>query len=373
MIDALRSRRLGRLGRVALSLVFLTTAAGAAGCRSDPPGGEAAGDPAGSGAESGSEVVASVRVVPAQRESISEVRHLIGRGVLPEGAGVTVSAPFDCRVERLPVRPDAEVEPDALLAEVEPTPAARAELDVAAVQVDSASDQLEAEQALFDRRLTTNDAVLAAQGDLAAARARLRALRRSGVDGHAAELRAPQGGRVRDLTASEGAWLTTGEPLMRLVGPDEVEALVGLEPADARRVTVGDTIALTALDGSFEAVAGEVTAVAPRVDPSTGTIGVHVAVPEETPILDGQPIQAELSFPAEAHQVVPHAALVPREAGFVVFALEDGDHVREVPVVVAFEVGDRAALDTPALPDGTPVVVEGDYSLADGMRVRVRP
>jgi hypothetical protein len=56
-----------------------------------------------------------------------------------------------------------------------------------------------------------------------------------------------------------------------------------------------------------------------------------------------------------------------------VFALEGADRVREVQVTVAFEVGDRAALDAPALTDGTPVVMEGDYSLADGMRVRVRP
>jgi RND family efflux transporter MFP subunit len=312
-------------------------------------------------------------VVPAQLESISEVRHLIGRGVLPEGAGVTVSAPFDCQVVRLLVSPDTEVEPDALLAEVEPTPAARAEIDVASVQVDSAADQLEAVQAAFDRRLTTNDAVLRAQGELATARARLRALRRSGVDGHAAELDAPEGGLVRDLTASEGTWLATGAPLLRLVRPDEIEALVGLEPRDTGRVRIGDTISLTALNGAFTAVAGEVTAVATQVDPSTGTIGVHVAVPAGTPVLDGQPIEGEVSFPAEPHLIVPHAALVPREAGFAVFALEGADRVREVQVTVAFEVGDRAALDAPALTDGTPVVMEGDYSLADGMRVRVRP
>lgn len=194
------------------------------------------------------------------------------------------------------------------------------------------------------------------------------------------ELRAPFAGVVAHVLAAVGEPVDgSGKPLVELADTSELEVHARFSPEAAARLRPG-TPARIEVQGGGEGVPARLVAIAPVIDPATGTVTarVRVANPQGALRVGGVArVRVTLAIHAGA-LVVPRAALVPLDQetsrqGARALAVErigaDGLAKRVAVQVVASD-GDRVQVQG-ELAAGDAIAVDGAYALPDGTRVRV--
>ena len=331
--------------------------------------GEAA---AGGSAAPPAEVTAAVAVAPVKNGTVMRTLLAYGSVVPAPGAQFTLSVPFECQVENVPVSEGQAVSKGALLLSVSGSPDAKLALAQARIEAASARDTLRQVKERHELKLADAAALAQARGAADAAGARLKSLQARRLDGiH--DLSAPADGIVYHLPFSLGAVVPAGTSLAEVADGGRLEGRFGLEPTERGRFAPGFAATLQVVDGGGVApVAGRIRAVSTAINPATRLVDVYVALPRESGFALGAYLKGSFAAASATGLVVPYAAVLPEDAGFVLFTVKDGKAVRHV-VTVAAENGEEAAVTGAGLAAGDLAVVSGNYELEDGMAVRVEP
>lgn len=361
------ARRRAALACAALLLAL--AALGGCGRQGGAPEQAPAASNAGADAAGGdARPVVPVRTAPAVIEDIAETRTVFGAIATAPAALSVLAAPFESRVERVLVARGQRVEQGDAVVLLAPGPDTRLQVEQGRNDVAAAEQTLKEVRDRFDAHLVTNADVLKAQQDLAAARTRLASFEERGAGGPASLL-APVAGVVSRVDAVAGQVSAQGATLVEVTPDDALEAQVGIAPADASLLRVGQEARVSGVQADGAGPMACVVRLIPQeVDPQSQLVQVRVSLPAGSRARLGAFVQAEITLAARRALVIPRAALTPEGDGFVVYTVRDGHAVRHV-VAVGIESGDRVEITGDGIRPADAVVYEGNSELADGMAV----
>lgn len=338
------------------------------------------------------EAALGVPVVEAQAESAYVVRRVYGGEVRTRRAS-DLGFRHTGELHRVLVEEGDAVEAGALLAELDPAPlqARRDAADAAVAHADASlamaraglalaveterrfADLVERGHASAQRYDEVRLDLDARRAEVAVAEAALRQARANlaaaDVDLARSRIHAPYAGRIQARLADEGALITPGRTVLRLVETQAPEARVGI-PQD-----VADDLAPGArhrFRSGTRTVEGTLLQLLPEVDPRTRTITAVFALDEGAPAA-GSVVELELERAvAAAGFWLPLTALTEAQRGlWSVYVLrpEGAEDVAERRLVeVVHTEGDRVYVQG-TLEDGERVVVAGTQRVVPGQAV----
>ncbi|MBI0330484.1 efflux RND transporter periplasmic adaptor subunit [Burkholderia plantarii] len=304
---------------------------------------------------------------------------------------LSVSLPYAARVTRVLVQPGQRVARGAPLFVVEADPAAVTALVQARSAATLAHDELVRTGALLRDGLATASQLAAARKADSDAREALAAQTRLGVSAGAHSVPAPADAIVSQLSATSGDRVQAGAALAQLVAADNgggeqqgggggpANVMLGVEPADALLLHPGDAVTIGSLSAragnpaaSRPATAdGRVMVVGASVDPQSQLVDVGAAVPlAGTALIPGTRVYADIAANAGTWWNVPRPAVLRDAHGACVYQVGPDARAHRIAVTTRVENDRGYGVDGPLHADW-PLVVSGNYELADGMAVRV--
>jgi len=319
-----------------------------------------------------------VRTEPVQRAPIAERVTAYGIVTLAPEAQTDLMLPYGARITRLRVSAGQAVRRGEELFAVVADAGAVLSMQQAHSALTLARGELERTQVLFAQRMATRSQVAAAEKALADAEQALAAQNALGISAAERVIAAPFDGVVVRVGAVPGDRIAGGTVVLQLArsggNPSPVRVVLGVEPSLRRAVPVGAGVVLTSLAaaaGSAEApLAGRVGRVLATLNPQTRMVDVQVdlAGRDAARLMPGEPVRGAITARGASHWIVPRAALLRDARGAYVYQVDRG-RARRVDVELRVDDGKRLGVDGP-LDVGQPLVVQGNYQLADGMAVR---
>jgi membrane fusion protein (multidrug efflux system) len=180
-------------------------------------------------------------------------------------------------------------------------------------------------------------------------------------------LRAPMAGVVlrRDGEVGEIAGTGAADVLFWVGQPKPLRIVSDVNEEDVPRVKVGQKALLRAEGFRTESLVAQVSEITPKGDPATKTFRVYLELPDDTPLMIGMSVEANVVTREKAD-----ALLVPAEALLedAVFVVEDGRLSRRR--VKAGLRGVRMVEIVEGLREGERVASPSKSGWRDGMRVR---
>jgi RND family efflux transporter MFP subunit len=279
-----------------------------------------------------------------------------------------IMAPMPAVVGAVNVRLGQAVPRNAPLVRLVPNPQTAAAYARAKSSVAVARHLLASSRKLLAEHLATAQQVTDARQSLTDARAELSALRALGASG-AKTLRAPFPAIVTALSASPGALVTAGSPLLDLTAQRGLVLTVGVIPAQAGQITVGDRARVT-LIGGHRSVPARVLMCGAMAEAGSGLVPVEIGLPAG-PFLPGELGKAAITTREVRGYVVPHAAILINDRGATYVVQAVNGVAREVRVRIADSLGNRNVITGPLLAHA-PLVLAGNHQLSNGMHIRLR-
>jgi len=171
---------------------------------------------------------------------------------------------------------------------------------------------------------------------------------------------------------AEGTYVRAGTEVFRLVIDRPLKLLASVPERHAAEVRPGQQASLRTV-ASAESFGGRVTRINPAVDPATRTFEVEILVPNpQGELKPGSFAKAAILAPENPRvATVPLEALVSFAGTTRIFVVED-DRAKEVRVSVGLQAADWAEIVSPALGEGTLVVLSGQSALSDGSPLALR-
>ncbi|MCB9742900.1 MAG: efflux RND transporter periplasmic adaptor subunit [Alphaproteobacteria bacterium] len=204
-----------------------------------------------------------------------------------------------------------------------------------------------------------------AAADLAAAEAQLAAQRRALAD---TSPRAPVAGVLSRRLVDPGQMIQAGAPVAGVVDAATLRVRIGLPPAQASALQVGDR---AWIEGGGQRLEGALVERSLELDRATGTVPLEVQVPNPTlAMLPNTPVMVHL-LPAEGREVlsVPQEAVLERFGEPVAFVVE-GEVARLRRLATGASASGRVEVLS-GLSEGEALVVVGAEALSDGVAVTV--
>jgi RND family efflux transporter MFP subunit len=323
------------------------------------------------GTDAAQTVSAQVRVAPLRRGQLARVE--TGVGTIGDAAGRTLSVSFarGVQIDRVLVRPGTPVHRGQPLLQVRGTPGSEAPLIQAQAAVRYATGELARVRQLAASQLATASQVDAARRQLADAQAQLNAARQQHLGGGTQTVRAAFDGVVTALNAAPGLQLAPGAVALTLAPADALQATVGVSVEIARRLQPGQRVPIQSVFDADQAATARILAVARVIDPRTRRVDVVLTVPRQADwAMPGLAVSARFSVQPWSGWVVPRQAVLRDARGQAYVFQDDLGRARRVNVEIDAEEGERSGIAGPLDP-AMPLVVIGNYELADGMALRV--
>lgn len=188
-------------------------------------------------------------------------------------------------------------------------------------------------------------------------------------------LTAPYAGRIAARSSDEGSILAVGSPVVMLMETAVLEARIGLNPAAAASLRIGETYRLH-LDG--REVAGSLIALRPDMASGTRTIAAlfRIAGAELFFLGDLAVLALDKAVPQSGFWV-PLTALVAAPKGLwtVYTAASDGDGGHRVAreAVLVHHLHAEQAYVSGSLTEGSKVIVAGPHRVAPGQSITPVP
>lgn len=279
----------------------------------------------------------------------------------------TVMSPQSAVVGQIFVRLGEQVPAGAPLIELVPSPTSAAGYMQAKSALTVAQQLVASTQRLVSLHLATGQQLADAKKSESDARSQLKALDMVGAAGPHV-VRAPFPAIVTALTATPGAIVTEGAPLLDLAAPGRLVLTVGVVPAKAAAIAANDSATVTLVGGDVSAQ-GRVLVRGAFAEADTGLVPVDIALPPGK-FLPGETAEAAITTGELRGYVVPHDAILVNDSGapYVVQAVNGA--AKKVPVQVLGAHGDQDVI-TGALDNRAPLVLAGNYQLDDGMKIRL--
>lgn len=176
---------------------------------------------------------------------------------------------------------------------------------------------------------------------------------------------APIDGVVLRRDGEVGEIAEAGQILFRIGALKPLQVVAEVNEEDIPRVAVGQTVLFRTDAFAGRSLEGKVREITPIGDPVAKTYRIKVALPDETPLLPGMSVEANVVTRAK-----PGVLLIPADAvsGSTVLVVEDG-RVRKRTIEVGIR-GAKAVEVVSGLTNGERVLSPVVGGLADGARVR---
>jgi RND family efflux transporter MFP subunit len=321
----------------------------------------------------------AVAGVAPVRESVRVPAVVVAR----PGGAADVTAPIDGRLARVAeLLPGAGVTVGQELARVQPPPSAPAELpqmqqalaEAATALALATRDRARAERlvsagAAPQKRLDeARAAEEQAQARVTGAEARLahyQSARTAGA-GLAADglfvLRSPVSGVIAERTATNGANVSAGSVLFRVVDAQQVQVAGHVREADLARARQAKAAELELPGQDARLPAGRFASLGRVLDAATRTVPITFALDNSTlGLAVGQSVFLHLLLDeAASHPVVPASALVDDAGRPVVFVQREGEAFERRPVTLGARSGNVVQV-TSGVTAGERVVTTGAY------------
>ena len=340
-------------------LLHLLTAIGVVGCSGAPP--EALPGAPG----------ALVELQAASQRTLGQTLRAYGTTEFNAASAQTLAVQAEMQVTDLLVTTGSEVKRGQALLQLAPSRTTGLELGRARRDADLAIAERERIQRLRADGLATESELLAAtNGANTAVALRDSLSARIGPEG-LLTLRALRDGVVESLAVQPGDVLPPGSVALRIAAPDALQVRLGVEPGDARRVAVGQSVRLVPLKPGASDVQATISGIDRRIDAQTRLIAALVRLPPRSGLLPGEALRADIVIATRADVVtVPRAALLyAGEQPYVFIAAGGKAQRREVRLGV--QDGEVVEI-TAGVKAGEQVVVAGNSVLEDGMGIRTR-
>lgn len=318
-------------------------------------------------AEAAAEVSALVRTAPLRRMELAS--RVSGYGtVMPEpGATVNLNLPRAGQITRLLAKAGEPVKKGQPLLEIGTDPAATLAFEQAGNAVAFARGELRRSESLLARQLATRSQVDAAARALKDAEQAWAAQKAQGNGDRVALLRAPFTGLVVSTAVARGDRVQAGTNLIQLTHTAYLNARLGIEPEDSRRLHAGMPVRLASVFDPQRTVTGTVTQVEAQIDPRTQLVNVTVRFAGAS-FLPGTRLRGDIANARRTAPAVPRQAVLRDGDGAYLFQVVAG-RARRIRVETGIEDGDWIEVRGAGLLQA-PVVVLGNYELEDGMAVR---
>jgi len=227
-------------------------------------------------------------------------------------------------------------------------------------------------QELLGLKLATQAQVDAAARQVQDAQSALDAQAKLGGASAAPQLRAPFDGVVTAAPAAQGERLAAGAVVVQLGHSDRLRVLLAVEPALGTTLRTGMAVTLKSVQAGGRGTATEaaIDELQNVVDPRTRmtTAVVLLAAGKQGGLLPGMQVAATIELGRRPAWSVPRSAVLSDEHGAYLFQVRGGKaHRVNVETIVESDSG--LGVSGP-LDEAAPVVVLGNYELADGMAVR---
>lgn len=311
-----------------------------------------------------------VKTVAVKTQQISATLDAYGK-ITPSNDETTVlSVSHAGIITRVWVRLGQKIERGAKLIDLDTSPAARADYQQAQTAVTYARQALARQKRLKAEQLTTSDQVNAASRVLKDAEDRLTALKKLGQSKGHEVLTAPLDGVITRLDVMQGQRIQADATTVQIASEDHLKAVLGVEPADAKRIKIGDSVSLEQIFARSGSVSGQVENIHAMINPATRLVDVLVEIPEKSTelLMIGGVVKGKISLSAYQALTVPGTAVLTDSEGDYVFAVTGGISRRK-NVQTGLATSDFVEIKS-GLKSGEKVVVLGNYELKDGMAVR---
>jgi RND family efflux transporter MFP subunit len=239
----------------------------------------------------------------------------------------------------------------------------RAQLHELRAREDFAKRELSRQTELIGRGSTTTQAYERASMDLRSLQGLISVQLEKLAD---YTITAPIDGVVLRRDGEVGEIADVGQVLFRIGVLKPLQIVAEVNEEDIPRVAVGQTVLLRTDAFSDRRLTGKVREVTPIGDPVAKTYRIKAALPEDTPLLPGMSVEANVVTREKAN-----ALLIPADAvqGTSVFVL-DGQRVRRRNIELGIR-GTRAVEVLKGLVENEQVASPVPAGLTDGRRVRV--
>jgi len=299
------------------------------------------------------------------QDSITAQLDVLGRLTPVPGASAVLTAPSAGVVKQVQAQVGQRVQRGELLLSLDVP-----ELDSRTAALESAAAAAEREAArqheLLVQGITSQRqaddaaaAALAARGDADASRRLLARTR----------LTAPIRGAIQRVAVQQGERVEVGAVLLEILAADTVDLLAAVPAASLGSIRTGQRAWVTS-EGDSSGAWARVKAIAPGVDPATGSGWVLIRAPNpDGRLRPGAGASATIQLGTQRDAlIVPESALVVVGDSLTVFVVAADSSVTPRTVTVGTRTGGRAAIrgDVAA---GDVVVTQGAFGLEAGMHV----
>ncbi|HEY4043726.1 MAG TPA: efflux RND transporter periplasmic adaptor subunit [Rhodopila sp.] len=290
-----------------------------------------------------------------------------GSAVPALDGGMTLSLQQDGRVLAIAVTPGETVRAGERLLDFGASAAAVSTYQQAVSALTAARQQRAHVAQLLGQQLATRDQLAQADKAVADAQSTLDALHREGADRPSQTLQAPFDGIIATIPVAQGDHVQPGAAMMTITRLDGLVVTVGIEPGARASVHPGEPVHLVPLAGGPD-LDGQVLRLDGMLNPRTRLVDADVSVPAGS-VISGAAFRAEIKVGDLSGWIMPHDAVLMDTNGSYVFQVAGTIAVR-VNVTLAGAVGGDDVVQGPLDPQ-RPLVVQGNYQLADKTPVRV--
>ena len=259
-----------------------------------------------------------------------------------------------------------------------------ADSDVAQLQALQAAADLSSSVLARDRQQFEVKAISQAQLD--ADQADLR-VKRASVAQQAAlvakkTIRAPFSGRLGITTVNPGQYLNPGDKIVTLQTLNPIYIDFNLPQKQLAGLSLGQRLTLSSDAFPGQSFAGKITAINPKVDPTTRNLQLEATIAnEKLQLLPGMFANVDVDAGGKKRYLtLPQTAITYNPYGSTVFALKPGDkkdakgnaqlEAQQIFVTTGPTRGDQVAVLT-GLTEGQQVVTSGQLKLKNGSPVTI--
>lgn len=315
-----------------------------------------------------------VKTQAPQRGSLPETVTAYGTAVPAINGGMTLSVQAEGRVMHLLVTPGEAVHAGQALLEFQLSAAASSAYEQAQSTLKLARQEQARTARLLAQQLATRDQQAQADKAVGDAQAALTALEQENGGKPRQTITAPFDGVVGAIPVAQGDRVQPGVALVTVTRAGGLVITVGIEPAQRRRLKLGQAATLISLDAGPDgapepALHGKLVRVDKALNPKTRLVDADL-VPDngaDEP-LQGQAFRADIEVGQMPGWLLPRDAVLDDEQGAYLFQVADGKAVRVNVKRIGGDDG-TTVVEGPLDP-ARPLVTIGNYQLADGMAVR---
>jgi membrane fusion protein (multidrug efflux system) len=313
--------------------------------------------------------VAKVQVTPIKKEKIMETVTAYGTVAPAPGAIETVSVPFESRIRRISVSEGQKISKDDILLEIDPSSAAKLQMEQAQRAYTSAEQKLRKVQERIDLKLATRGELLAAEEVFQQAGLQLKSLEQRGI-GRQKQIRSKGSGIVYKVHVEQGSVMPAGTPLVEIVPKDHIEVHLGVEQDDAGRLREGQTVLVSLVNiPQSPEVSGHIRTISRSVNPVSRLVNIFVSLTSPDGFFLGGYVRGKIVIASKKTMVVPRSAVLPEDDHYVLFIVKNGRASKRI-VTPGLENHIGIEVMGKDLNLGDLVVNLGNYELKDGMAVQ---